>query len=66
MTMDYYSELRAMNNAQAAYDGQEASEYYEDGEDFDEVMLAKQREDSEDERHQARRDDDEYSAKEQG
>jgi len=30
--MDYYSQLRAMNNAQAAYDGQEAPEYYEDDE----------------------------------
>ncbi len=30
--MNYYSQLRAMNNAQAAYDGQEAPEYYEDDE----------------------------------
>lgn len=56
--MDYYSQLRAMNNAQSAYDGQEAPEYYED-DDVDEEWLAKQREDSEDEQHQARGDNDE-------
>jgi len=52
----FYSQLRAMNNAQAAYDGQEAPEYYDDDEDFDEVMLAKQRENSEDEQHSAQQD----------
>lgn len=54
--VDYYSQLRAMNNAQAAYDGQEAPEYYEDDEEYDEAFAAKQREDSEDEQHSTQQD----------